>query len=161
MTLDGQIKEMLQSSFTYMEMAKKLQVTKGTISGKIARMRARGEIDWMHRPVIMRALPEDPVSRMIVAYERLTLKVMVEGREVPPPANCDGVHLMDLNPGDCRYAVARTDAGHFFCGQPRKSAKTSYCEDHHSKVWVKRSNIKPKEDAKPRSPQARRFGDVL
>ncbi len=161
MGIEGQIKEMLLSAYTYTEMAKKLSVTKGMISGKIARMRAKGEIDYMHRPVIMRALPEDPVSRMIVAYERLTLRVIVEGREVPPPADCEGVHLMDLNPGDCRYAVGRSEDGHFFCGEPRMNPKTSYCSEHHSKVWVKRGNIKPKQDPTLRKPQARRFGDVI
>jgi hypothetical protein len=160
MSIEGQIKEMLQSAFTYTEMAKKLEVTKGTISGKIARMRARGEIDYLYRPVIMRAEPEDPISRMIVAYERLTLRVTVEGRHVPPPANCEGVHLLDLNAGDCRFAVSRNDAGHFFCGKPRRDAKTSYCADHHAMVWVKRPGG-PKKPFEFRSQKSRRFGDVL
>ena len=161
MSIEGQIKEMLLSSHTYMEMAKKLQVTKGTISGKIARMRARGEIDFLNRPIIMRALPDDPIARMTVAYERLTLRVTIEGREVPPPANCEGVHLMDLNPGDCRYAVARHSDMHFFCGKPRRDVKTSYCAEHHGLVWVNKASYKStaKKEDHSRKPLPRRFGD--
>lgn len=158
MSMEGQIKELLLTSHTYTQMAEMLKVTRGVISGKIARMRARGEIDFMNRVIIMRAPPDDPATRMRVAYERLTLRVTVEGREVPPPANCEGVHLMDLQPSDCRYATARYNDQHFFCGKPRRDVKTSYCEDHHKLVWTKGTKS---TTAKPRSTQARRFGDVL
>lgn len=163
MSVEAQIKEMLMSAFTYTEIAKKLSVTKSTISGKIARMRKRGEIDYMHRPVVMRAEPEDPIARAVYTEERFTFPVSVEGRKIKPPKGTDAVHLLDLNSNDCRYSVAMVQRDHFFCGKPRASIKTSYCEEHHKLVWTRRipQEEKNPEDIKPfRLASPKRFGDM-
>lgn len=164
MSVESEIKQMLMSAFTYTQIAKHLRVTKSTISGKIARMRKRGEIDYMHRPVVMRAEPEDPIARAVYVEERFTFPVSVEGRWVTPPEGTKGVHLLDLNSNDCRYSVAMVQREHFFCGKPRASIKTSYCDEHHKLVWSARTSPQGNKPAEPtpfRLAQPRRFGDVL
>jgi hypothetical protein len=143
--IDQRIKELLPTGMSFAEMGKTLGVTKGTIAGKVTRMRLRGDLDRLNRPVVMRGTPENPLERMIVSQEQLTLKVKVERCLVQAPANAPGVHLLDLKEGDCRFSIAYYDSGHFFCGAPRRDLKTRYCAEHHTIVWVKRD--KPSKGA--------------
>ena len=136
MGIAAQIRDLLPLSFTYAEIAKTLSVTKGVIAGQVSRMRARGELEGHNRPDIMRVSPEDPVARMIVDFERFTMKVSATNDPVPQPPGCDAKHLLDLKPKDCRFIVARYSAGHFYCAQPRKSVTSSYCEQHHLVVFT-------------------------
>jgi hypothetical protein len=48
-----------------------------------------------------------------------------------------GVSFMDLSSTGCKYPTSRFDGQHFFCGEPRRDSKTSYCSAHHSLCWQK------------------------
>ena len=135
MGIAAQIKELLPLSFSYSEIAKSLSVTKGVISGQIARMRARGELQGLELVPVMRVPREDPPVKMIVDYERLTLQVSVDGGSEPLPSNFAGVHLLKLKPQDCRYIIGRYNSNHYYCAKPRKGVKSSYCEEHHALIW--------------------------
>jgi GcrA cell cycle regulator len=47
------------------------------------------------------------------------------------------IRLVDLEPGQCRFACTRVDNEWRFCGQPKKDG-SSYCSDHHSLCWTPR-----------------------
>lgn len=159
MSIEERIKELLPKGLTYKQIGDELGVSRNAISGRVMRMRIRGELDVYLKPVTSRAEPEHPLERMVVAKERLTLKVTRQRCSVPAPKGVGGVHLLDLNERDCRFPIAQTDAGHFFCGEPRRDAKTRYCLNHHNIVWVKLSK-RPKEERPGMVLKSHRFGDV-
>lgn len=53
------------------------------------------------------------------------------------PSGVTGVHLTNLEAHHCRFPVDRVDGHTFFCGEPRKNPRSSYCETHHPIVWHK------------------------
>jgi hypothetical protein len=113
MELEGKIKELLQNGLSFLQIANELGVTRGTVAGRITRMRQRGEIDNTYKPT--------------------------DGITVPPDKDVGGIHLLDLKEDDCRFPIGETIRGIFFCGEPRRDARTRYCAKHHTIVWVKGS----------------------
>jgi len=123
MGLEEKIKELLQNGLSFLQIANELGVTRGTVAGRVTRMRQRGEIDNQYKPTA--------------------------GRTVPPDSSVGGVHLLDLKEDECRFAIGETPRGYFFCGEPRRDARTRYCAKHHTIVWVKGSapnDRKPKRE---------------
>jgi len=67
-----------------------------------------------------------------------------------PPVEAPGVSVAELTSGMCRYPIAYTDQ-HYFCGNPRRDVKSSYCDEHHSLIWVKPIRaVKKKSSDAPR-----------
>ena len=72
----------------------------------------------------------DPNSRRIMPIFESTGVIQLRCVEIVPRH----LSLIDLEPGDCRYAYGE---GPFtFCAHP-KLATSSYCGPHHALVWVK------------------------
>lgn len=139
MDIADKIKELLPTGMTFKKIGEELGVTRNTIAGAVYRMQARGELDKKYRPVAPRAVPESPLDRVIhrnIKAAAVKLRVQEE-----PDVDIGGVHLLDLNEGDCRWPIGETNRGHFFCGEPRRDVRTRYCAEHHSRVWVKGSAI--------------------
>jgi len=156
MEIEDIIKEMLPQGYTYKQIGDRAGVSRNAISGRIMRMRLRGELDRNLMPIQPRS---NPIEKMVVAKENLTLKVIRQVCSVPVPKNVDGVHLLDLNERDCRFPVAQTELGHYFCAKPRRDTKTRYCAEHHNIVWVKVAK-RPKEERSEMVLRSHRFGDV-
>ena len=140
MDIAARIKELLPTGMTFKKMGEELGVTRNIIAGQVYRMQERGEIDKLHRPVAPRAVVESPLDRQT----NRNIKASVIKRRVQEETeeeDIGGVHLLDLNEGDCRWSLGETSRGHFFCAKPRRDGRTRYCAEHHMVVWVKSSVI--------------------
>lgn len=119
------------------EIAKQIGVTKNSIIGKIARLRARNvelrtrlplEKPESHRPI--------PLGRAI----KLPLR-LVEGGPPHKSTVVEGtrfVTLLGLTPRSCRYVVSDDTVDAVYCGATRTSK--SYCTAHAELCYVK---VKP------------------
>lgn len=57
---------------------------------------------------------------------------------------CDGLPLVDLDAGDCRYPIGQDDKGrHLFCGAATGSTARAWCAQHHHVVYEKGSAKTP------------------
>jgi hypothetical protein len=140
MDIAARIKELLPTGVTFRQMATELGVTRNIIAGQVYRMQEKGEIDKRHRPVARRAVVESPLDRQLQRNIRASV-VKRRVQEETEEEDIDGVYLLDLNEGDCRWSLGETSRGHFFCAKPRRDPRTRYCAEHHSIVWVKSSVI--------------------
>lgn len=129
---DFYLMKMLLGGHSYSEIAETLGTRREEIARRVTRLRLAGFLDAYDRPVAPRS---EPVSPAEMVMKELPFEVKVETRKVQPPKGVKGVHLLDLRASDCRFPVAHEGA-HFFCGEPRRDARTSYCAEHHTKVWV-------------------------
>jgi hypothetical protein len=144
MDIDDEIKKLLPTGMSFLQMGKQLRMTRNAIAGRVHRMRTRGEIDNNYNVLVARITPGKPVERFDLPKEeppqpkpKQKFKLQVQ-----PDVDVGGVHLLDLREDDCRYPVGETARGHFFCGEPRRDHKTRYCAEHHPIVWVKGSPLK-------------------
>lgn len=159
MEIEDIIKEMLPQGYTYKQIGDRVGVSRNAISGRIMRMRLRGELDKNLNPICARAESPTRTERMVVAKEPHTLRVPRAVCSIPAPKDVKGVHLLDLNERDCRFPVAQTERGYYFCAEPRRDTKTRYCAEHHNIVWVKVAK-RPKEERSEMVLRSHRFGDV-
>jgi hypothetical protein len=150
MNIDDEIKKLLPTGMSFLQMGKQLRMTRSAIAGRVHRMRTRGEIDNNYNVLVARITPGKPVERFDLPKEEPSSKPKFK-LQVQPDADVGGVHLLDLREDDCRYPVGETARGHFFCGEPRRDHKTRYCAEHHPIVWVKGSSPKDRKFNRGRS----------
>lgn len=134
MDLEDEIRRLLPTGMSFLEIGKQLGVTRNVIAGRVSRMRARGELDNKYNVLVPRVAQTKPPPSTEEPAPKPKFKL-----QVVPDKDVGGVHLLDLRENDCRFPVGETAQGHFFCGEPRRDHKTRYCAEHHPIVWVKRS----------------------
>lgn len=147
MDIDEEIKKLLPTGMSFLQMGKQLRMTRNAVAGRVHRMRARGELDNNYNVLVARIMPGKPVERFDLQESNPLPKPKIKV-QVQPDADVGGVHLLDLREDDCRFPVGETARGHFFCGEPRRDHKTRYCAVHHPIVWVKGAD--PKDRKKDR-----------
>ena len=131
------------------DIAAQLGITKNTVIGVVTRERNSG------RGLITRKKTPGPYQNMKngkrahrkrPGAEKVKVHTMPKlFQKDPEPIleqNIDGgIPFMSLDHGHCRYPIARKDEQHFFCGQPRRDADTSYCEAHHAMCHMKKKKL--------------------
>lgn len=131
---DTFIKNMLAGGLSYGEIATTLGQTREQIKQRVAELRRMGQLDAYDRPIVPREtkiVPKDEPEVTDVTFE-VMWKPKKEVRRAPGAP----VPLMELKEHHCRWVVSRM----MFCGAPKKSARSSYCERHHAMVWQKSSD---------------------
>lgn len=139
------------NSATYI--ACELKITRNIVIGVITRARAAGLIT---KPIVFEFTKRARSSarfKPIISKER---KVRFQSH----PMNKSGVEyqddnssvangfaLVDLEHNACRFAVSRFNDQHYFCGAVTRDSRTSYCAEHHVKVFVKKRKLTPAEIA--------------
>ena len=137
---------------TSSHIAKAVGVTRNTVIGVISRMREKGLITRpkldnpkacglqnaanIRRKKIGSAV--DKVVPMPRIFER-------ELEDIPDEIDKDGVTLMSLGRGQCRYPVGARGGEHLFCGEARRDSDTSYCKEHHDKCHTRKARLKPED----------------
>jgi len=96
-------------------------------------------IGVLHRNNIRQAKPETPKEQQQARTRNVTLPKAfdptvfseVEERDLPEQVieEYEGITILDLKPGQCRYPVHSIERSHFFCGEPVEGDK-SYCPVH-------------------------------
>ena len=67
-----------------------------------------------------------------------------------------GVSFLELDHDGCRYPTSRFEGQHYFCGEPRRDTRTSYCELHHALCWHQKKRLTPAEMLKLKTMYAKR-----
>lgn len=140
-----------------------LGLTKNTIIGTVKRARAKG--------LITKGKDRNNAERGKLGHKRKGWresdrradkaskgslpKLFVAVKEEQSP-QAVGVSFMDLAHTGCRYPTSRFDGEHYFCGEPKRDTKTSYCEHHHSLCWHKKKRMTEAEMLKLKSMYAKR-----
>jgi len=137
------------NSATYI--ACELSITRNIVIGVITRARAAGLIT---KPIVFeftkrarasaRSKPIIPKDRKI----RSAFYPMNKSENVYQDdngSNENGIALIDLEHNQCRFPTNRFDGQHYFCGAVTRDSRTSYCAEHHAKVFVKKRKLTPAE----------------
>ena len=67
-----------------------------------------------------------------------------------------GVSFLELDHDGCRYPTSRFEGQHYFCGEPKRDTRTSYCELHHALCWHQKKRLTPAEMLKLKTMYAKR-----
>jgi GcrA cell cycle regulator len=108
-------------------------------AGNLSRRRARPR----KQALMPRPAQPKPVKRIRSAITGMPSGIPWEPAEMPSPTAFDDerrasglVHLLDLEPHQCRYSIAYDDRlGHGFCGCQSVSG-LPYCEHHAARVYT-------------------------
>jgi len=149
--------ELWNKEYSASEIAKHLGLTKNIVIGVVTRSRDAGSglivRPKMDGPVYCGLLGQrkshkkrpgaDPVRA--VSLPKLFQKPLNHER---PDLRIVGIPLWELERRSCRYPTSRVDEQHYFCGETTKDLTSSYCEEHHGIVWVKRKKLKSEDLAR-------------
>jgi hypothetical protein len=132
------------------QIASKIGVTKNTVIGVIRRARiaglitrevvvdpaARGKLGgkkkgWRERSKKMAKEPKGSLPKLFIAASK----------EEAQDTEAVGVSFADLRHDGCRYPTSRFEGEHYFCGEPKRDTRTSYCEKHHTLCWNKKMRM--------------------
>jgi hypothetical protein len=94
------------------EIARRLNLKAGTVSGLVARARAHGDRRFSSRP--------DPTPKVRVV--KPAGEEVGNRRRVPPPAPPKPRLLIDLGGADCRWPVGEVNGRHVFSASLRRAA---------------------------------------
>ena len=139
-------------SATYI--ACEMKITRNVVIGVITRARAA---DLITKPIVVaftkRNREKQKSSAIIQTHKskaKLTNSLIVRAPiryEDKNSSAINGLALIDLDHNQCRFPTSRFDNQHYFCGAVTRDNRTSYCADHHSKVFVKKRKLNPAEIA--------------
>jgi len=65
-----------------------------------------------------------------------------------------GISLLDLGANGCRFPTSRVEGQHYFCGAAKKDNRTSYCAEHHARVFVRKRKLTTAEIAELKKMQS-------
>lgn len=163
---NDKIIELWNKEYSSKEIADHLSITKNTVIGVITRERDSGS------GLIVRPKLEGPAdcglrNRRKVSHKKRPGADPVKAISLPklfqkppkherPDLRIVGIPLWELEHRSCRYPTSRVNEQHYFCGDTTKDHTSSYCEKHHSVVWLKKKRLKPEELAKLKGAYARR-----
>jgi hypothetical protein len=83
-------------------------------------------------------------------------KLFVREKKGNEDAAAVGVPFLELDLNGCRYPTSRFGGQHFFCGEPRRDTRTSYCEQHHALCWYQKKKMTESEMLKLKTMYAKR-----
>lgn len=137
------------NSATYI--ACELKITRNIVIGVITRARKIGLIT---KPIVFeftkrarssaRFKPIIPKERKVRLQSHPMVKSSVSHQEDSNSA-IKGFALVDLEHNACRFPTSRFNDQHYFCGAVTRDYRTSYCAEHHVKVFVKKRKLTPAE----------------
>ena len=131
--IDERILDCIKSGKNYSLIGERLGLTRDAVSGRVRRMKERGVV--IPCPVQRARTPKPPTPT-----DRVTIKVTKPSTNpIETPDEGTGVRLVDLPANACLFPTGYRGE-HLFCGQPRMSLTSSYCEHHHKISWVKIRN---------------------
>lgn len=140
------------------EVALVLGVTKNVVISVITKAREKGLITKAKLPSNRsrgesgRAIIRN--KKRLVEKKATTMpKLFVADKEDPVAI---GVSFLELNHDGCRYPTSRIEGQHYFCGEPRRDTRTSYCELHHALCWHQKKRLTPAEMLKLKTMHAKR-----
>jgi len=151
---NDKIIELWNQEYSASEIAKHLNLTKNIVIGVITRSRDSGS------GLIVRPKLDGPVRcgmrRKRVSHKKRPGADPVRAVSLPklfqkplkherPDLRIVGIPLWELERRSCRYPTSRVDEQHYFCGETTKDMTSSYCEKHHSIVWVKKKRLKSED----------------
>ena len=140
-------------SATYI--ACELKITRNVVIGVITRARAAGLIT---KPIVFE-FTKRARSEAKTAFKFRAPKITNSKTQAHPMAKAqivyqdenssviNGFALIDLEYSSCRFPTSRFNNQHYFCGAVTRDHRTSYCAEHHSKVFVKKRKLTPAEIA--------------
>lgn len=135
----AKLREMWAAKTPYRDIGNAFGVTKNVIVGKISRLGWANKIP--RKPKLEHVSREDKALRQRRAHgdrrmsnklrysQRPRLKIVKQGPAAEPVGEFLNIGLLDLEPGQCRYAQG-DELPYLFCGQPAKD-ESSYCPTHH------------------------------
>ena len=162
---NAEIIRLWNADYSAKEIGVHLGITKNVVIGVVTRLRDSGS-DLITRPKI-----ENPVACGLHGQRRVRVSHKKNfGEKKPRPKVVSlpklfqappkreradlrviGISLYDLESHSCRYPTSRVDEQHYFCGDTIKDHTSSYCEKHHSLVWLKRKKMTQEETIKMRA----------
>lgn len=130
-----------------------LKITRNIVIGVITRARKVGLIT---KPIIEaftrrnreKLRNAQPVPAPKPEHVKLTNSLMIRAPIRYKEKNSleiKGFALIDLEHNACRFPTSRFDNQHYFCGAVTRDHRTSYCAEHHAKVFVKKRKLTPAE----------------
>lgn len=133
--------------------AVEMKVTRNVVIGVITRARAAGLIT---KPIIVaftkrnreQANRTQPTPRPKREHAKLTEGLMIRAPiryAEPNSPSINGLALIELEHNQCRFPTSRFQNQHYFCGAVTRDHRTSYCAEHHEKVFVKKRKLTPAE----------------
>lgn len=161
---NAEIIRLWNADYSAKEIGAHLGITKNVVIGVITRLRDAGS-DLITRPKIedaaecgrhgqnrrrRRSHKKRPGADPVKAITLPRLFQAPPKRE-RPDLRIVRVSLYDLETRSCRYPTSRVDEQHYFCGNTTKDHTSSYCEKHHSLVWLKRKKMTQEETIKMRA----------
>lgn len=150
---DEQIINLWNENHSALQIGMSLGVTRNTVIGVVSRARPLGLITRKFEAKQSKKgrdgskLKKQENPRL--SNVRLMFPIpIVEEQQL----NVDGVSLFKIAHNGCRFPKSRVDDQHYFCGKPKRDAKTSYCSEHHDVVWIKASRVGPAYSGNERRP---------
>jgi hypothetical protein len=139
---------MWENGATSGEIAKAVEITRGTVMGVIHRFKGKGRV--FHRiakKVVTVEQPQEEVKPMVKNLAPIAPKIKVhKPKPAPlpePPKLEGGITMFELTPKSCRYILGPVNGDNTrYCGEPKVS--TAYCEQHKALCYY---SLKPKSDA--------------
>ena len=119
---DAKIVELLNRGNSFGVICKVLHRTRNAVIGRSHRL---GLANFVPEPKLIDIEAKDPGVVEII---------------VPPPEPiCEGVNIIDIKDGQCRFSTGRNGSDELvFCAEPVKPGSV-YCPDHHGKSYYVRS----------------------
>jgi hypothetical protein len=119
---DAKIAELLKRGNSFGVIAKVLNRTRNSIIGRSHRL---GLANFVPEPKLAEIEAKDPGVVEII---------------VPPPEPiCEGVNIIDIRDGQCRFSTGRNSNDELvFCAETVKEGSV-YCPEHHGKAFYARA----------------------
>lgn len=132
--------------------AYELNITRNIVIGVVTRARAAGLIT---KPIVeaftkrnrersknKHAVPARKSDAKLTNSLWIRAPIIYNDRD---SSAINGLALIDLEHNQCRFPTSRFDGQHYFCGEITRDSRTSYCAQHHAKVFVKKRKLTPAE----------------
>lgn len=142
------------------EVAVVLGVTKNVVISVITKARDKGLITRAKLPsnrsrgAFGQAILRN--KKRVVEKKATTMPKLFVADKEKEDAVAIGVSFLELNHDGCRYPTSRFEGQHYFCGEPKRDTKTSYCETHHALCWHEKKRLTPSEMLKLKTMYAKR-----
>ena len=134
------IAEMWEKSRSSGEIAKKLEITRGSVMGVIHRFKEKGVV--FHRPARkMVSVEHPPIEVKPMTKPPMPIKSQINVHHEPAPDA--GITIFELTSRSCRYILGPVNGDNTrYCGEPKVS--TAYCKQHKALCYY---TLNPKLDA--------------
>lgn len=138
------LKKMWDEGLTTNEIAKRLNVSKNSIVGKVHRLNLKArpspikkkEEVVAEKPAVAVAVAEESTKSPSKTIKKISISPMqISGESKPKKDSC--IKLTELDSHTCRWPIGDPRDDNFcFCGKTVRSGQT-YCEEHSAIAYVK------------------------